>query len=217
MGVIAGPFPKAEQVVTAAIAQVSRTASKRSSHLHPVAGRHHERLKALGELPRDGVGAEVGVFEGDNACTLLRVTRPQHLFLIDPWQSEPGLGAGLYSGRSESEATMDARCQRVQDRFHRQVAAGQVSIHRMTSAEAAEELDLSLDYAYVDGDHRYEGVKADLETYAEVLRPGGILLGDDYGIRGWWNDGVKTAVDEFTAERDLPLTLFGSQFLIRLP
>lgn len=40
------------------------------------------------------------------------------------------------------------------------------------------------DYIYIDGDHSYEGAKADIEAAIPLLAPGGILLIDDYGVEG---------------------------------
>ena len=36
-----------------------------------------------------------------------------------------------------------------------------------------------LDFAFIDGDHRYEGVKADFEQYGPLVRPGGMLAVHD--------------------------------------
>lgn len=33
----------------------------------------------------------------------------------------------------------------------------------------------SIDFAFIDGDHTYEGVKADFQQYAPLVRPGGWL------------------------------------------
>jgi predicted O-methyltransferase YrrM len=32
-----------------------------------------------------------------------------------------------------------------------------------------------LDFLFIDGDHRYEGVRSDFETYSSLVRPGGIV------------------------------------------
>jgi predicted O-methyltransferase YrrM len=32
-----------------------------------------------------------------------------------------------------------------------------------------------LDFLFIDGDHRYEGVRSDFETYTSLMRPGGIV------------------------------------------
>jgi hypothetical protein len=42
-------------------------------------------------------------------------------------------------------------------------------------------------------------------------------VGDDYGLGGWWQDGVIKAVDEFAASVGCVLRIKGSQFLIRKP
>lgn len=41
------------------------------------------------------------------------------------------------------------------------------------------------DVIVIDGDHSYEGVKADFTRYADMVRPGGILIVDDYGSKDW--------------------------------
>jgi predicted O-methyltransferase YrrM len=70
---------------------------------------------------------------------------------------------------------------------------------------------------WLDGDHSYEGVKADLEHLSRSLRPGGLIAGDDYTAGGWWGDGVIRAVDEFAASGRGRLTVVGLHFLLRLP
>jgi len=65
------------------------------------------------------------------------------------------------------------------------------------------EAGLSPDLIYVDADHHYPGVKADLET-AAALFPATQLVGDDYRL-----EGVKRAVDEFAHARSLHVKLAG--------
>ena len=36
-----------------------------------------------------------------------------------------------------------------------------------------------LDFLFIDGDHRYEGVRSDFETYVSLMRPGGIIAFHD--------------------------------------
>lgn len=50
-----------------------------------------------------------------------------------------------------------------------------------------------IDLLYVDGDHRYAGVKADLDAWTGHVRLGGFVGGHDYDSRF---EGVKRAVDE---------------------
>ncbi len=62
--------------------------------------------------------------------------------------------------------------------------------------------DESLDFAFIDADHTYKAVKADIHAWWPKIQPDGILCGHDYGYkkdrRGIW--GVSKAVNEF-AER----------------
>lgn len=72
-----------------------------------------------------------------------------------------------------------------------------------TSAIAARLLrsyGVQADLVYIDGSHDYEDVLADLKAYWPLVRPGGILMGDDLG----WA-GVRQAVREFTTERGLTI------------
>ena len=108
---------------------------------------------------------------------------------------------------------MDAIHEGVLARFERQISAGQVVIVRERSTAAAPHLEEPLDWAYIDGDHTYEAVKSDLESFYHLLKPGGVMAGDDYLVRGWWDDGVTRAVDEFVETHGLAQTVLGNQFL----
>ena len=62
----------------------------------------------------------------------------------------------------------------------------------MTSAQAHGFVeDHSIDCVFIDGDHRYQFVKQDIELWRAKLKPGGWLTGHD---RDW--APVKRAVDE---------------------
>lgn len=78
------------------------------------------------------------------------------------------------------------------------VASGRVVPIQMPFVEAAPSLHAVLggaaDLVFLDGDHRYEAVLADIDAALPLLRPGGILAGHDYSHPSW--PGVKRAVDE---------------------
>jgi hypothetical protein len=48
------------------------------------------------------------------------------------------------------------------------------------------------DMVFIDGDHHYENVHRDIETWKERLAPGGLLCGHDYPNYS----GVKQSVEE---------------------
>lgn len=49
-----------------------------------------------------------------------------------------------------------------------------------------------LDLLFIDGDHSYEGVKADWEGYKAFLQPGSVVIFHDFG----WAKGVQRVVHE---------------------
>jgi len=52
----------------------------------------------------------------------------------------------------------------------------------------------SVDFLFIDGDHRYEGIRTDLHNWFPKIKKGGIISGHDYFEP---TCGVKKAVDEF--------------------
>jgi hypothetical protein len=181
----------------------------------------HERARLLRHLPKRSVGVEIGVWAGDLSAAILRTVRPARLHLLDPWAFAPDQAyeKAWYGGtRAGSQAEMDEVYERVLQRFETEIADGVVVIHRSPSAEAAARFeDGSLDWVYVDGNHLYDYVRADLELFGPKLRPGGLLAGDDYGAAGWWDDGVRRAVDRFlvTEAGAYESVFLGDQFLLR--
>ena len=47
--------------------------------------RHKVRLEMLGHMPKGGRVAEIGVWNGKFSASILDVTKPKELVLIDPW------------------------------------------------------------------------------------------------------------------------------------
>jgi hypothetical protein len=173
-------------------------------------------------LPRGSVGAEIGVHHGDFSAAILEAVAPRLLHLIDPWKHEaaPEYSAAWYGGRaSGAQAEMDERHDGVVARFAAEIARGQVIVHRSTSDVALAELaDSSLDWVYIDGNHRYEFVVEDLELSLAKTRSGGLVTGDDYAEGGWWEGGVKRAVDELAASgRARLVTIRDRQFVFERP
>jgi hypothetical protein len=184
------------------------------------AGRTAPRRQVLDLVPRGAVCAEVGVWKGNFSQRILEVVQPSELHLIDPWRAFGGddYEGARYGGKLEQgQAEMDAVHESVLRRFAAERSAGIVHVHRMLSLEAAATLaDGRFDFVYIDGNHRYEFVRDDLTAFAPKLRPGGVLAGDDYGVEGWWENGVTRAVDEFVASGAADVILqAGTQFALR--
>ena len=154
-------------------------------------------------LPQGGVGAEIGVAEGDFSQVLIEATRPRRLHLIDPWLHQDD---AVYATDPNNvpAAEADRRHDAVRDRFAPAVAAGQVAIHRAYSHDVVGDFaDGSLDWIYIDGAHHFDAVAADLRLYAPKVKPGGLILGYDYAANPGakaMNFGVVEAVNRFVAE-----------------
>ncbi len=74
-------------------------------------------------------------------------------------------------------------------------ARGTVMPIRMRSIEAAAKFkDQSLSFVFIDANHLYAGINADIKAWMPKVKPGGLLGGHDYDVALW--PDVKRAVDE---------------------
>jgi hypothetical protein len=159
------------------------------------------RACILSRIPKHAVCAEIGVYKGDFSDLILEC-RPKKLHLIDPWKFEldPAYAGSWYGGSlGKSQARMDSIYKCVVGRFR-----------------GSRFPDNYFDWIYIDGNHRYEFVKRDLEMFLPKVKLQGLVGGDDYGSPGWWQDGVTRAVDEAIAGgRFEKLLIENHQFLLR--
>jgi len=172
----------------------------------------------LERLPRGGIGVEVGVWAGEFSERILRIVQPRFLHLVDQWKQVPGHPSRRWGGNGNtSQAKIEQAYKSATVRLHAETRAGRVVIHRNPSVDAAKEFpDGSVDFVYLDADHRYHAVLADLSAWWPKVKAGGALAGDDYDLpQSDWDDGVTRAVDNFSAVHCTRLTYLGRhQFLI---
>ena len=77
--------------------------------------------------------------------------------------------------------------------------------HKMTSLQASALFeDNSLDFVFIDADHAYESVKADINAWYPKVKPGGYIGGHDYN-KAAEDDPVVKAVDEIFAKNRLKI------------
>ena len=172
------------------------------------------RLFLFKMLSRGSVGAEIGVWRGDFSKLLLRRVRPRELHLIDPWvhMTNASYSGAWYSKADQEE--LDAIHESVVATFGRHPG---VVIHRESSVEAAQRFENAhFDWVYIDGDHTYEGVRADLLAWVPKVKVGGLVLCDDYVEGQWFQGGVKRAVDEYVSEKNLPVMIRANQAILKV-
>lgn len=172
-------------------------------------------------LPRHGVGAEVGVWRGDLTVKLLSGTAPRTLHLIDPYLFQRSALRTWYGGRVpdvQTQADLDAIYHSTIARARAAAAAmrpqPEVVVHRRFSADALGDGDggvaaASLDWIYIDGNHYFEHVLADMLLGWNKVRIGGLLTGDDLH----WPFNTTLGSYPVMAGHGLPVTAALRQFL----
>jgi hypothetical protein len=170
------------------------------SLLHRI--KEYFKEKALYEMPKWSVCAEIGVWKGDFSEKILEVVKPKKLHLIDPWLFMPKYRNRWYGGLvAKNQKDMTSIYHDVRRRFKKNK---NVIIHRATSQDASSLFKNDyFDWIFLDGNHSYEYVKKDIELYLSKIKKGGFIAGDDY----WWRirEGfpVKRAVDEMVRRKKL--------------
>lgn len=157
-----------------------------------MAHRSDEILKRLPDGPV--IGAEIGVFAGATSARLLR-RDDLTLFMVDTW--EPFIADNiLIASKEEQEKNLTAAIAETD------YAKSRRHIMRMPSSVAAGMVeDGVLDFVFIDGDHSYRAVSADISAWLPKLKKGGILCGHDYANSEYmFGNEVKHAVDRAADE-----------------
>jgi len=133
-------------------------------------------------------GAEIGVCHGRYSEILCRTNPKLKLLAVDDWRRNI---------THESYAVAKLR-----------LANLNVTIDRRSSMDAVGDVaDESLDFVFIDADHKYTSVCDDIREWSKKVRIGGIVSGHDYYITRGQNMGVINAVDEYVAEHGYTLQL----------
>lgn len=109
--------------------------------------------------------AEIGVWHGVTTCRLRKAMDPEgSLIAVDPYL--PGkLGYSAPRIIAQREVS--------------RVAGGAVTWLRATGEDAARRMSATnsrtFDLVFIDGDHTYEGLRADWEGWSKLIAPGGVV------------------------------------------
>jgi hypothetical protein len=184
-------------------------------------GKNLGSAKVAALIPVGSVGVEIGVWRGDS--TALFLEKAQHVHCVDPWavaayedSDEFGDYQAYLSRYSRLVGSSDPlEFQKYYDRVHREVCdrfpSELVTVHRCTSRYFFTKFCHKVDWVYVDGSHSLRGCSADLHGAKGILKPGGVIYGDDYGNKV----GVTAAVSLFTqAHRHSFRELGSNQYMI---
>jgi SAM-dependent methyltransferase len=132
----------------------------------------------LGRMPSGPIrGVEVGVWQGSMSVELLRRS-DLYLVMVDIVPRTMSL--------LKTELAKDRR----------------VGIWLPSVKAAKTFADAEFDFVFIDADHTYEAVKADIIAWKPKVKPGGWLCGHDYG-KPYKCGGVKRAVEELLPVHEL--------------
>lgn len=146
--------------------------------------------------------AEVGVWAGENAVSLLENLNIRTLYAIDPFKP--------YSLESRDKIFNYSKIISVMNKAKSRLSMyeGQAKLLHTTSKEASNILN-DLDFVYIDGNHDYKYVKEDLNLWWPKVRQGGVLAGHDVKL-----DDVVKAVIEFCAKENVIFKVWGEDWII---
>lgn len=159
-------------------------------------------------MPKNSMCAEIGVQRAFFSSKILKTVKPKKLFLIDPW--------AIYAPKKMSEGRWDEFYEIVKERMKNEP---NVEILRGKSIDILNSFpDNHLDWIYIDGDHFYEAVKADLEISYKKVKTNGLITGDDFEfVKPDEGLEVIQAVTEFIKSYPVEPIVLGKerQFILR--
>lgn len=161
-------------------------------------------------------GAEIGVKEGRNAETMLKLLNIKKLYLIDPYEEytdenfEEGETEEINGDKTDLQKKFYSKKLHHTDKFMEDIMKNTISkfekykdkviFVRKKSEDAVNNIDDDLDFIYIDGNHTYEYVLKDLNNYYKKIKEGGILCGHDFCYP---NMGVVKAILDFVIKNNL--------------
>lgn len=128
-------------------------------------------LYGLARSIKPKVCVEIGSARGKSACAVglaLRRNGGGKLYAIDP-----------HSPTNWNDTSSVDSFAIINEHLQKSGAADFVEIVRKTSSEAAKGWDKKIDLIFIDGDHSYEGVKADWELFLPHLNEFGVVVFHD--------------------------------------
>jgi hypothetical protein len=148
-------------------------------------------------------GIEVGVFEGDYTEVLAK--SGMKIYGVDPWLDYEGYVYGW------NQKKLDERYEKT---INRLAPYPNTTILRETSMDAVKRFDEnSLDFVYIDANHRFKYIAEDLCEWAPKVKEGGVICGHDYApFKHRFLGGgcqVKEVVDAFALSFELDFWVLG--------
>lgn len=151
----------------------------------------------VSRFPTNSHFVEVGVWKGRSAAYMAveihNSGKTIKFDCVDTWK-----GSETEDGHQNDKFVKSGT---LFDKFERNIERVKHIINPVVAdsiSAAATYADDSIDFVFIDGDHRYECVKADIEAWTRKVKSGGVIAGHDYG----WCADVRRAVHDYFGEAD---------------
>lgn len=143
------------------------------------------------------IGAEIGVFKGFNALSILRNLNIETLYLIDSYMKYDGydkVNMNYEVNRKGGFDNIKRYAQNKLKHYNDKIRWLNIKSHIAYNviANSVSMNDFMLDFVYIDGNHSYSYVINDLKNYWKIVRDGGVIGGHDIDIFD-----VASAVNDF--------------------
>ena len=163
----------------------------------------------LNSLSLTGSAVEVGTHKGHYALEFLNCWKGSMLYCVDPWSVPDGYEEQVPT-LPYGTTTRDEDYEDCQNRLS--LHKGRVTYMREMSHSAISKFhDHSLDFVYLDGDHRQEQFKRDLHLWFPKVKKGGILAGHDFTCpgekTGSWGAQIQPVLIPFAMSRGLTINI----------
>ena len=157
-------------------------------------------MASIQALPDHSSVVEIGVWQGRSALAMAEACRgtDKKVFAIDPWQEYKQAGVDVSSRLKEWDVNSFAD---VYDAFRSNCR--KFDLERWVMPIRSPSVDAAKNWShgpvamvFIDGNHDYDAVTADLSAWVPLLQRGRLVCGDD------WNwETVRTAVTDFVSHR----------------
>lgn len=128
-------------------------------------------LYGLCRSMKPSVCVEIGSARGKSACFVgmaLKENGSGRLYAIDP-----------HTDTNWNDINSEATYEAIQNTVEHLDIKQFVTIVRKTSSEALQDWSEEIDLLFIDGDHSYEGVKADWKGFRPFMKPFGLVVFHD--------------------------------------
>ena len=140
--------------------------------------------KLLNDFPENGVAVEIGTWTGFSTCLIGSIVKEKHghLSTIDSFVGLPDVENDGSQVRGILNWNLD-RCG-IKDT---------VTVLDGASDEFVSKFkDESIDFMFIDGDHRYSQISKDIRNWLPKIKTGGIMSGHDFDCTLFKEDHIET-------------------------